>query len=99
MTQERFVWRARRDDPPESHAAAEHVERTGLAAAQASVVWNVVRANSGMTARELSTVGEKLDHAVIHKRLPELAHKGLIRKGRARKCNVSGRTAATWWMS
>ncbi len=91
--------RARVDDPDTSKQAAAFVTDTGLATAQQAVVWELVRGNNGMTARELATVGLQLAHEVLHKRLPEVARKGMIRKGRVRKCNVTGRNAATWWMT
>ena len=86
---------ARHTDPPTSHAAAAHVETSGVAASQREAVLDLVRRFPGCTSAEL--VGGGLDRYQLARRLPELEHRGLVRKGPQALCRVMGRQAITWW--
>jgi len=92
--------RARRTDPATSKAAAEHVDRTGLARRQCEIVFEAVKRWPGRTAQELAAnhrhAGGKMDRYDFGRRLPELRNHGLLRNGPARTCKVSGREAETW---
>lgn len=86
---------ARRSDPATSHAAAEeialHVSRLEEWAAEC------VKATSGLTQRELGDRYCPDDLRKIGRRLSGAERKGLIRRGPARKCSITGRSAETWW--
>ena len=89
---------ARSTDPVTSHLAASNVSKTGSAARWQRVALDLIRRRPGMTARELENAGG-YENGQIRKRLAEVMRGGLIRKGTARTCRVSGRQAATWWAS
>ena len=46
------------------------------------------------TAREMVEYNDL--PTTVHKRLPEMARRGLITRGQTRRCVVSGRNATTW---
>lgn len=50
------------------------------------------------TSSELSrkVSDEVITHAALHKRLPELRRKGLVKNSDSRICTVTGKTAFTW---
>lgn len=86
----------RRDDPATSREAAEHMARSGrIKAAQADTL-NHVRRHPGLTATELAHRVGLFDPRVLNRRLPELERLGLVVRGEARPCRVTGRRAATW---
>jgi hypothetical protein len=89
---------ARSTDPVTSHQAASNVSKTGSAARWQQVALDLIRRRPGMTARELESAGG-YENGQIRKRLLEVMRGGLIHKGTARTCRVSGRQAATWWAS
>ena len=89
---------ARSTDPVTSHQAASNVSKTGSAARWQQVALDLIRRRPGMTARELESAGGH-ENGQIRKRLLEVMRGGLIHKGTARTCRVSGRQAATWWAS
>ena len=90
------IARARRTDPWPSHAAADHVERTGKAGQQRIRCGAAVLKNSGKTSQELSEI-TGIDRYELARRLPELRAQGLIRNGAETKiCNITGRPAMTW---
>ena len=60
-------------------------------------VGRIVHDYPGMTASELAMTVSDRDPRTIGRRLPELARAGLIRRGEARRCSVTGRPATTWW--
>lgn len=87
---------ARREDPPESHAAAEAIVPK-LGELQAWV-WDLVDANPGLTCNELAAKVAERDPRTIGRRLPELLRMGEVAKGESRVCSITGRTAATWYV-
>lgn len=101
---------ARTSDPETSHQAAAQVAPK-LSKRRRQVLY-LVRMFSGRTSGEISVLmyqkhgkhgGGNLPIRVAvetpHKRLPELAELGLVRRGRARLCRDSGCNAITWWIT
>lgn len=76
---------ARSTDPGTSHEAARHVVASGLQADQQSVALIAVRQNPGLTSSELA------------RRLPELLEAGQVFRGQKKVCDISHRSACTWW--
>lgn len=92
--------RAAHADPATSHEAADRMTRSGRAAANAAAVLALVRANPGLTSRELSELPAcpaGIDRWECARRLPDLERHGRVRKGPARACRSSGTRAVTWW--
>lgn len=86
---------ARRSDPATSHAAAKEITESGARGRQHQEVLELVKAHPKLTSRELA-VFSQLDRYILARRLPELEAAGLVRKGEARECGVSGFKAVTW---
>jgi hypothetical protein len=61
-------------------------------------VWtgDCVRKSPGLTARELAQIYCPTDPRKLGRRLAECERLGLVRRGEARACSVSGRHAETW---
>lgn len=89
---------ARNTDPSTSHAAADYVERTGIASTQRTKVMRALRQHPGTTSAELAAVAG-LDRYIVARRLPELSERGLAEKALIRRCTVSGIAAVTWEVS
>lgn len=90
-----FSARARNSDPETSHAAAEEVETSGVAADQRRRCLEGVRAAPYSTAAEIArAVG--LERHAPSRRLPELRDAGLVVNGPSRICAVTGRASITW---
>ncbi len=74
--------RARRTDPPSSHAAGEGVEISGIAKDQRELVLTLIRRHPGRTSKELAPHAEqeglKLDRFQIARRCPELIERDLV---------------------
>lgn len=86
---------ARTSDPTTSHLAAAailpelgRIQRLAAAA---------VCENPGLTSSELSKAMEIQDPRILNRRLGEVEKAGMVVRGLARACRVSGRQAATWW--
>lgn len=88
---------ARTTDPETSWAAAEHVTSTGIAADQQTKAAKAVRTHPGLTSLELSKAAG-ICRFELARRLPEAEKRHLVIRGAVRKCGVSGRSAATWWV-
>ena len=86
---------ARRSDPASSHQAAAEITRDGSRARQQRVVLETVLRNPDHTAFELTRFCE-LDRYQIQRRLSEMASTGLVEKGPARVCSITGRQAVVW---
>jgi hypothetical protein len=86
---------ARATDPETSHEAA----RTVAAAVGELQEWAAacVRQSPGLTQRELGALYCPTDPRKIGRRLAECERLGMVRRGVARVCSVSGRRAETWW--
>ena len=87
---------ARRTDPATSHAAAAEVTRTGVRGHQQRQVAAAVREWPGRTAAELAKLAS-MDRYAVSRRLPECVTAGGVLRGEARRCEVNGRDAQTWW--
>lgn len=87
---------ARTSDPQTSHDAAAsivpHLPRLQRQALEA------VAMTPGRTSTELARLHGVHDPRVYNRRLTELARLGLVVRGAARRCSVTGRSAATWVM-
>lgn len=86
---------ARASDPATSHLAAEHITQSGMRSRQQHAVLALLKLYPGRTSQELARYG--IDRYALARRLPELESAGLARKGDARRCDISGRQALTWW--
>lgn len=86
---------ARRTDPETSKAAARAVAAT-LGARQRYAL-DVVRRYGGLTATEMSQREGIGDPRVLNRRLSELAVLGLVSRGVARRCTVTGKDAHVYW--
>lgn len=86
---------ARATDPETSHLAAQHVVQSGTRAHQQHQALAAVRAFPGLTSLELAQAAHCCRFQLA-RRLPELERDGLVIRGAARTCGVSGRKAATW---
>lgn len=87
---------ARSTDPETSHLAAQHVVQSGTRAHQQHQALAAVRAFPGLTSLELAQAAHRCRFQLA-RRLPEIERDGLVVRGEARPCSVSGRAAATWW--
>lgn len=87
---------ARRSDPDSSHQAADAAERSGLARQQREQVLALVRAYPGRTSAELAALSPNLNRYQVARRLPELAERGLVRRGPPRTCCATGSACITW---
>lgn len=87
---------ARATDPATSHLAAEAITASGARDAQQQLAAEVVQKHPGHTSNELAGFCD-LDRYALARRLPECATAGAVRRGPARLCRVSGRSAVTWW--
>ena len=85
----------RRADPDTSAEAAEDIVSNLAQLHQ----WTVacVQAAPGLTQRELGAKFCPTDPRRIGRRLNECEKAGLVRRGPARTCTVSGRQAETWF--
>lgn len=87
---------ARTTDISTSHEAARHVVDSGLQQHQQACAIVAVRQNPGLTSAELAAA-TGLDRFMLARRLPEALADGLVFRGEARKCDISGRRACTWF--
>jgi hypothetical protein len=86
---------SRRNDPVTSHEAEAEVTRSGARGNQQRLVRSLVQRFPGRTSRELARCAG-IDRYMVARRLPEVepVH---VKKGEARRCEVGGRSASTWW--
>jgi hypothetical protein len=87
---------ARPSHPQTSHDAADEFRDCGQHAADMAAALAAVKRHPGCTAAEIEA-REGTRDGKIRKRLAALADThGLIRRGTARTCGVTGKTAQTW---
>lgn len=86
--------RARRSHPLTSSLAAR-AKIPNLREAQDRAL-HFVMENPGRTAQELAAIAGDNGSRTIGRRLPELETMGLIERGDARHCAITGRLATTW---
>ncbi|WP_313243734.1 winged helix-turn-helix domain-containing protein [Stenotrophomonas rhizophila] len=87
---------ARGTDISTSHEAAVHVVSSGLQALQQDRAACAVKQNPGLTSMELAKATGH-DRYMLARRLPELLEDGRVWRGPKKPCEVSGRSACTWW--
>ena len=91
--------RARREDPISSQEAADRIEASGAARAQAEAVLAALRRFPLSTSAELARAAG-IDRYAVARRLPELVKAGQVERlepGQdAAPCAVSGRRACRW---
>lgn len=85
---------ARNSDPFTSHEAAAFM--ADKRAAQQAITAKAVEQYPGLTSLELSR-RSRVDRYTLARRLSECEEVGMVRRGQARRCSVSGRTALTWY--
>lgn len=88
---------SRATDPAPSHEAEREINDTGLRGRQQRLVRSLVQRYPGRTSRELARCAG-IDRYMVARRLPEIepAH---VKKGEARRCEIGGRNASTWWLA
>jgi len=87
---------ARSIDISTSHDAAAHVVASGKHAQQQDLAAAAVKVHPGLTSFELArAIGEC--RFMLARRLPELLEDGRVWRGPKKPCEVSGRSACTWW--
>ncbi|MCP3903131.1 MAG: winged helix-turn-helix domain-containing protein [Planctomycetes bacterium] len=84
----------RRTDPEPSHLAA--VDAAERLPEQQSRILGIVTRAPNCTATELAMKYGLTDVRTVNRRTGELERRGLIERGDARKCRVTGRKAAVW---
>lgn len=84
-----------RHDPDTSRQAARRAVASGSVDDHVRRVVAAVRTRPGMTSAELAQHAGLERHEAA-RRLPDAEKRGLVRKGPARKCSLSGRAAVTW---
>lgn len=87
---------ARKTDPETSHAAGEAITASGKRHVQRHDVLAALQRNPGVTSFELAEI-EGLDRYIVARRLPDCRSAGEAVTGVKRSCQVSGKTAQTWW--
>jgi len=87
---------ARATDIDTSHDAAAHVVSSGLQAIQQERAAGALKVHPGMTSMELAKATGH-DRYMLARRLPELLEDGRAWRGPKKPCQVSGRSACTWW--
>lgn len=97
---------ARNTDPETSHIAADELVKSGKFTGQKKLVYNALKAfirEHGFfpTSAELANA-YNLNHAMVHKRLPDLRTAGLVDNDKVlnitikRECRVNKSTAIVW---
>jgi predicted transcriptional regulator len=84
--------RSRRSDPQSSRRAEDQMRRSGALKGQRLIALELVKANPGLSSKELATKGT-LDRYQIARRLPELASMGLLRT------TQTGDEDLRWWLA
>lgn len=87
---------AARSDPPTSKLAAAELVASGRHDAQKTAVLSALRAHcEPVTSAELAW-SACLDRHTTARRLPDLERAGLVERGPARACRLTGHKAVTW---
>jgi len=86
-----------REDQESSKEADEEITESGLKEKHCDMVLEAVKKCNGGSAREISKEG-KVAHKIVWRRLHNLANHEEIKRGKRRKCEISGRQVTTWWI-
>lgn len=84
------MYAARNTDPTTSHEAADYMAESGKQAFQQNLAVLAVKAYPGHTSLEIAQAKRQC-RFMLARRLPECEERGLVCRGPARKCAVSGR--------
>src|ERR1041384_6467502 len=87
---------ARNTDVRTSHQSGHEFTTSGKRNQQKAQVLNALKANPGLTARELASFAS-ISGEITHKRLPDLREDGLVYNGEARRCSITSKQAMTWF--
>lgn len=87
---------ARSTDISSSHEAAAYIATSGIQKDQQATAAAAVKLHPGLTSMELSKAAG-LDRYMLGRRLPELLEGARVWRGPKKPCEVSGRSACTWW--
>lgn len=90
--------RARKSDPPTSHAAAVLVEKTGTQARHHEAILEALAVRDGMTSEEIAAAA-KIDRVAAARRMKELEKAKKVWRGSPRKSASSGRLGVTWFLT
>jgi hypothetical protein len=90
---------SRTTDPDTSHIAGDAARNSGSMGKQAAWVLDMLKTHNGCTYRELAAAMGIDDPNLCSRRLSDLRHKGQVRNGENRICEVAGNMMQTWWLS
>lgn len=71
-------------------------KESGNIGRRASEIYEIVKNNKGLTAREIMILGCYPEPNCVKPRLTELCNKGLIRKGDKARCQYTNKTVWTY---
>ncbi len=83
-------------DPLSSHLAAAELIASGRRDSQKREILEWLRRQSQPVTSMEAAHAMGLDRYIVARRLPDLAHDGLVERGPMRECAVSLRQAITW---
>lgn len=92
-----FLQAARARDPATSLISADKVTATGKSKTGCLKILEVLRNMTGLTSKEISCRCD-LDRHAVGRRMVDLEHSGLIRRGNKKLCSVNGGEALAWWL-
>ncbi len=95
QTQMKFQNNSRSSDPESSHLAGEEITKSGNRKTQCDAVLDAVAKSPNATARELAAY-HHLDRHSVSRRLADLCSSNLVRKAKARQCDIGKRLSCTW---
>jgi hypothetical protein len=86
---------ARRTDPSSSHDAAQEMVESGALNAQCRIVYAALVSYPNHTSAEIAKLAS-LDRYMVARRLPDLAKRRLVYRGKKRRCQAKGSLAVEW---
>jgi len=91
----KFPIASRKTDPETSHEAECEITDSGKRDHQCQQVLAAIKESPASTAVELSRM-HNIDRYAVSRRTADLFSKGLIFKGKDRKCHINKRTMTVW---
>lgn len=88
---------SRLTDPEPSHEAEAHINASGVRKRHQIMTARAVEMFPAMTSLEISEKAH-ICRYLLARRLPECETAGTVIRGQVRRCSVSGRLAATWYV-